>query len=510
MVRTRSARSVLALVLACALATGAPSCGGGGGGEPADPVLFFVTATDPWDGEQGVDTDSLVRVSFSLPIDLSTVDATSIRLGRLGGVGEAYGVVGVVPGSGDTALEFTPLELLDPQVTYTVLVSVALRSTAGDALGGQSTFQFGTGGGVPLPQQSQLQGTNTILSIGRSSHTATRLLSGQVLIAGGYTDLGAPPTVTDRAERYEPAGEDFVLLSARMTQGRAAHTATLLADGRVLLAGGWHNPTIGSPLRTSRTAELYDPGTASFLAVGDMVSERVDHRALRLPDGRVLVTGGSRLVPPSTFEDLADAEVFDPSTNTWSPWPTAMAHVRAQHVMRDLGDGRWLLVGGAFDLRPEVFSTATGTFTTLSIPAAETARFGACAASFSDGDVAVAGGATVGSVLHFDAQASTLLNTGSGMNRPRSYATASPIGADRVLVVGGIDFSAGSFLLTSADLIVQGGSGGSRTFATGLVFPTPMAGHTATVLLDGRVLFTGGINPFGGLPEIAAAYLFTP
>ena len=208
--------------------------------------------------------------------------------------------------------------------------------------------------------------------------------------------------------------------------------------------------------------------------------------------------------------DLADAEVFDPSTDTWSPWPFPMSHTRATHVMRDLGDGRFLLVGGSnADMRPEVFSTSTGTFTPMAAPASELARFGAAGASFPDGDVCIAGGDSLGSVLHFDRQASTILNTSSGLARARAYGTVSPIGPGRMLVVGGIDFGQG-LVLTSCDLIVQGGLAGSRTYVTTLGFPTPMANHTATVLGDGRVLFTGGLNPTNGLPEFDGAYVFTP
>jgi hypothetical protein len=188
-----------------------------------------------------------------------------------------------------------------------------------------------------------------------------------------------------------------------------------------------------------------------------------------------------------------------------------MTHARATHGMVDLGDGRWLLAGGSdADLRADLFTVAVGTFTPVPPAVEDYGRFGAAVEPFADGDVAVVGGESVGTVLHFDRDTSKMSNTGSGTNHPRAYATATRIAPDRVLVVGGMDFSSGGFVLATTDLIVQGGVGGSRTYKTPLFFPTGMANHTATRLLDGRVLFCGGLNSSGGLPELDGAYVFTP
>lgn len=241
-----------------------------------------------------------------------------------------------------------------------------------------------------------------------------------------------------------------------------------------------------------------------------MGTPRADHAALRLPDGRVLITGGSEL-QGSFLADHASVEVFDPSTSQFSPWPVPMNHTRATHAMLDLFDGRWLLVGGSdTDLRPETFSTTTGLFTLFAGANPDRARFGVAAATFPSGNASVVGGEALGGLLFFDQATTSLINTGSGTSNPRSYGTATAIGPGRILVAGGIDFSNGSFILATCDLVVEGGVVGSETYATAVRFPTGMANHTATVLGDGRILYCGGLNPTGGQPERDGAYLFTP
>lgn len=483
--------------------------GGGGGGGSTPPASLRVTAVTPADGSNGVETNVHVLVTFSQALDPATVNGQSVRVGVLG-EGDVAATVGLVLGSGGTQLEFAPTALFATGTQYAIIVSKSLRSTTGDALGGTTQFLFRTtgsgGGGVVLPPASALRATSQTLRQGRRLHTATLLSDGRVLLCGGYV-VGT--TITDKAETFTPSFESFTLLSQRMSAPRANHAAVRLADGRVLLCGGYREVSPGS-VTSTETAEIFNPATNTFSATDPMGSQRVDHAATLLPDGRVLVTGGSVLFG-ANLVDLASAELFDPATETWSPAPHAMAHTHATHAALDLGDGRILVVGGSdTDLRPELYSIATGTFTAFSAAPLDTARFGAAVGRYFDGDVAIVGGESVGQVIHFDLSASALLNTGSPTTVPRSYATASPIGPGRMLVAGGIDFSDGSFVLPTCDLLAEGGIAGSTTYATAVRFPTGMAMHTATVLGDGRVLFAGGLNPTSGQAELDGAYLFTP
>jgi hypothetical protein len=176
--------------------------------------------------------------------------------------------------------------------------------------------------------------------------------------------------------------------------------------------------------------------------------------------------------------------------------------------MVDNGLGQIVLGGGSdADRRHDWYVKATGLFEDLGLGASDQARFGPAMARFDSGAVVIAGGDLLGTVMVVST-AGFVQNSGSGLNRPRSYATAVRIGPDQILVAGGIDFSRGGFIEASCDVIVEGGIGGSNTFGTDVRLGTGMAHHTATVLPSGNILFCGGLNEDGALPNKTAAYIF--
>lgn len=482
------------------------SCGGGGGSGISTPEPSLVVASsDPSDGQQNVALDSVVSVTFSAPLDPSSVNYQSVRVGEIAGSGEVNGLA-VLDDSDPRIIRWTPTELLHEVSAHACEISGGLRSASGVRVGGDLTFSFRTGSdqSVPtLPGRSDLVTLPNTLNIGRRSHSATLLTSGDVLLAGGFRESS---TLTDRAELYNGIG--FALLPAEMIQARASHTATRLSDGRVLLTGGYYQSVPGQ-VATTEWAEVYNPGTRSFTRVGDMTTERVDHAALLLPDGRVLITGGSMVVG-SSFVDHDTAEIFDPSTNTFTAHAEAMVHTRSTHVMVDFGNGKFLLYGGSdVDLRPSWYDTATGVFSPLLPAAQDGQRWGAMADTFASGGACVAGGDSLGTVLYVDPGTGFVQNTGSGLNARRAYGTATRYAPDLILIVGGYEFTTGN-LSPTCDVSIEGGIGGSRTYGCEMRFPTGMVWHTATLLQNGKVLFCGGLNQTGGLPELDAAYLFTP
>ena len=179
----------------------------------------------------------------------------------------------------------------------------------------------------------------------RQGHSLTLLTDGAALVAGGDEPDGLGGlTALATLELYDPESMTFVPAGS-MTRERSTHTATTLADGRVLLVGGYDVTGV-----VNGTAEIFDPVTGTTTAVGSMAQARTQHTATLLNDGRVLVVGGTAKFDLSdVFGSLATAltstELFDPGTGSWSPGPTLPYRLFGQSASR-LADGRVLITGG--------------------------------------------------------------------------------------------------------------------------------------------------------------------
>ena len=172
------------------------------------------------------------------------------------------------------------------------------------------------------------------MSAPRELATATLLDDGRVLIAGGF--LGGVKSLAG-CDLYDPASRSFAP-TGRMQVTRFGHAACKLADGRVLITGGGQFPEEG----TLASAELYDPSTGRFQSAGRMLAERARHTATLLPDGRVLITGGNSIAAGG---QLAGTELYDPATATFAAGPD-MAEPRMDHTATALREGRVLITGG--------------------------------------------------------------------------------------------------------------------------------------------------------------------
>ncbi len=500
MMMTRSAVRAAAVLVCLVLAA---SCGGGGSGGTTLPA-FYMANTTPLDGQFGIELNPSVIVAFNKPIDPATFDGRTLVLTTLDGE-EVQGNTTLDVNGANRSMRWRGTQLLDPASLHRCTVAAGLRSVDGEAVGGARDFTFVTKSptGAGLPTADQMRAALGQLNVGRQGHAATALNDQRVLITGGFTLLGS---TTDSAEVFLEGLEQFVELGGRMTVGRASHTATRLADGRVLITGGWIETGAGGNATTA-TAELFNPVTDTFSSTGVMSTERADHAAALLPDGRVLITGGSRL-EGSFLRDLETAEIYDPTTGLFTALVQTMTHTRSTHGMVDNGLGQIVLGGGSdADRRHDWYDVASGLFEDLGAGASDQGRFGPALAAFDSGGVVIAGGDLLGTVMYVSTSG-FVQNTGSGLNRARSYATAVRIGIEQILVAGGIDFSRGGFIEASCDVIVEGGIGGSNTFATDVRLGTGMAHHTATVLPSGNILFCGGLNEDGAMPNKTAAYLF--
>jgi hypothetical protein len=281
------------------------------------------------------------------------------------------------------------------------------------------------------------------LDTARYAHTATLLPNGMVLVAGGI-DSGL--NALDSAELYDPASGTWTLTGSLNT-ARYIHTATLLSNGMVLVAGGYS-------LNALDSAELYDPASGTWTVTGSLNTARYYHTATLLPNGMVLVAGGVDAFPI--------AELYDPASGTWT-------------VTGDLNTGReahtatllpygMVLVAGGFDntftasASAELYDPASGTWT-----------------------------------------ASDNLNTA------RAFHTATLLPNGMVLVTGGHDGPtfAPSDVLSSAELYDP--ASGSWTVTGSL--NSARYHHTATFLSNGVVLVAGGISGFNAF---ASAELYSP
>ncbi len=157
--------------------------------------------------------------------------------------------------------------------------------------------------------------------------------AGLVLAFGVMSSVAAEDNAAAELSQSVPAQAPGTwTVTGNLVTARFGHTATLLQNGQVLVAGGF-NSIIGG----LASAELYDPATGVWTATGSMVNGRVDHTATLLPNGQVLVAGGSSLP--------ASAELYDPATGVWTAAHT-FAPGRNQHTATLLRSGRVLVSGG--------------------------------------------------------------------------------------------------------------------------------------------------------------------
>lgn len=216
----------------------------------------------------------------------------------------------------------------------------------------------------------------------RSFHTATLLADGRVLVAGGiesFSDIAGRALAS--TELYDPSSNTWTDGPPMITP-RAKHVAIALGDNRVLVIGGTSGFGLKEAAGSWRSAELYDSARQSWSPVANMQSARVFPSANLLPDGRVLVVGDDGI-------NYRTTELFDPRTGSWSAAPNSGAG-RAEAATTQLRDGNVLVAGGLGETSAQVFDWHRNQW--LNAGNLATLRAGATATLLANGHVLVAGG----------------------------------------------------------------------------------------------------------------------
>ena len=312
------------------------------------------------------------------------------------------------------------------------------------------------------------------LNTGRSSYTATLLANGKVLVAGGTDPTGYNPF--NSAELYDPATGTWSY-TGNLNKGRYGHTATLLPNGKVLVAGGVGDCTPTGGCRDFKSAELYDPATGTWSITGNLNDFYSEHTATLLQNGKVLVAQNT-------------AELYDPTNGTWSYTAGRLNTLRVGHSATLLTSGKVLVTGGKdnFNLdgdplnSAELYDPATGTwsYTGNLISGNDCGNM----TLLPNGKVLIVGG--MGAELY-----DPIIGTWSGTGNPASGMRAVLLSNDKVLAAGGGSNGNGK----SAELYDPPTGTWSHTASLNLGYPL-----TATLLLNGKVLVT----------EDSAAELYDP
>ena len=341
---------------------------------------------------------------------------------------------------------------------------------------------------APAPVNIFATSGTATMNIARRSATATLLPNGKVLIAGGADINGDAFAGT---ELYDPASNSFATSgTATMNVARYRATATLLSNNKVLIAGG--EDSNGAALGST---ELYDPITNSFAASGTatMNIARGTATATLLPNGKVLIAGGF-----GAIGDLASTELYDPASNSFATSGTPTMSSNRYGATATLLPNGLVLIAGGTDISGPVTSTdlydpATNTFAASGTATMNVARYYATATLLPNNKVLIAGGYGYAGVLNstelYDAASNSFATSGTAtMNAARNfYQTATLLPNGDVLIAGG-EGAHGD--LSSTELYTPS----SNSFATSGTAAMNVArdSATATLLPTGEVLIAGG------------------
>jgi hypothetical protein len=323
------------------------------------------------------------------------------------------------------------MKVTTPVLNLAVLVVLILRAESADA----QLMHHGSRSG------NTFAATTPVMNTARDDATATLLRNGKVLIAGGTNDGS---TSLSSTELYDPASNKFSGTPPVMNVARVGATATLLPGGKVLIAGGYGRTDI------LNSTELYDPATntfASSAATPVMNTAREQATATLLSNGKVLIAGGDGNSYPYSLDSV---ELYDPATNTFaaSIATPVMNTARYFATATLLRNGEVLIAGGTNDggsglSSTELYDSTTNTFgPSATTPVMNNPREYATATLLRDGKVLIAGGEVAfEDVLDtnelYDPATNSFEDSTPVMNAARDLATATALRDGKVLIAGG-------------------------------------------------------------------------
>ena len=341
------------------------------------------------------------------------------------------------------------------------------------------------------------------LHAARASHTATLLHNGSVLAAGGTADNGALAS----AELYNP-GSGTWSFTGNMNVGRVSAQAVLLGNGSVLVMGGCINNDCLSS--TTKSAEIFNPANGTWTLTGSMGKGRAEFIATMLPNGKVLVAGGCTAYNANGCTSVTvAAEIYNPATGLWST-TGSMRVARMAMTATLLPNGKVLVAGGqtaASDAlgSSELYDPTAKTFSLTG--KLITPRSGHTATLLPNGLVLMAGGENINGVSIakaelYDPASGTYKATGN-MPATRQEHAAALLPNGSVLVSGGNRVTLSTTTVLASCAIYNPGTG---TWATTSSLKNARVDHTSTLLATGKVLDAGGENANN---ELISAELFT-
>jgi hypothetical protein len=350
------------------------------------------------------------------------------------------------------------------------------------------------------PQIERPRRINSQINLAKYTAGVVLTLAG---LLGAATLAWEPPMVA--SAQAEAQSWTF---TGSLNTPRVLHTATLLQNGKVLVAGGFGGAFGGEYWDPRNTAELYDPETGAWSFTGNLDAPRGDHTATLLRDGKVLVVGGS-----GNFDLLNSAELYDPQTGTWSL--TGGLHAPPYSHTATLFQNGKVLVAGAFRganllsvSAAELYDPETGTWSVTGNP--NTVLYLHTATLLQNGKVLVVGANVVGadSAELYDPGTATWSSIGRLDRSMRVDHTATLLPDGSVLIAGGVDDAVFDSVTYVAVELYNPNTG--TWSSTG--YPNiPRGGHTATLLPDGKVLIVGGVTRIGkGISFGLSSELYDP